>query len=192
MSDKVKKEYLEYLAELDTGKAQPLFHPYPVINIFREDEIMEEEQLKDKPEEEKLLTGLKGLLCDTSETVKPQIKKNLESEGAGFLGDDDIFSDNPKSPDFMIAMDSDASFLKYAVTRGCPALKATYGLISRYGMETDAPSLVQPAISANNTAMIAKVLQAAAGVDKKDPMSRDASNPGSFKLPSSSYKSPIG
>lgn len=174
MSDKVKKEYLEYLAELDTGKAQPLFHPYPVINIFREDEIMGEEQLKDKPEDEKLLTGLKGLLCDTSETVKPQIKKNLESEGAGFLGDDDIFSDNPKSPDFMIAMDSDASFLKYAVTRGCPALKATYGLISRYGMETDAPSLVQPAISAENTAMIARVLQAAAGVDKKDPMSRDA------------------
>ena len=106
MSDKVKKDYLENLAELDTGKAQPLFHPYPVINIFREDETTEEKQLKEKPEDETLLTGFKGIVCDASETVKPQITCNLESEGAGFLGDDDIFSDNPKSPDFMIAMDA--------------------------------------------------------------------------------------
>ena len=174
MSDKVKKDYLEKLAELDTGKAQPLFHPYPVINIFREDEPLKEENKKEQSTEEQLLSDVKGLICDTSETVKPQIKKNLELEGAGFLGDDDIFADTPKSPDFIIAMDSDASFLKYAVIRGCPALKATYGLISRYGMETDAPSLAQPAIGAENASMIARVLQAAAGVDKKDPMSRDA------------------
>lgn len=174
MSDTVKKDYLEELAGLDTGKAQPLFHPYPIINIFREDEPLKEENKKEKTIEEQLLAGVKGLICDGTENVKSQIRVNLEEEGAKFLGDDDIFSDDPKSPDFIIAMDADASFLKYAVTRGCPALKGTYGLVSRYGMDTEAPSLAQPAVSGANTAMLARVLQGAAGVDKKDPMSRDA------------------
>lgn len=182
-----KKEFLKELEELDTGKAQPLFHPYPVINIFREDEPIKEVLKKEKPEEEKLLINKKGLICDASETVKSQIAGNLEIDGAVLIseeqkttglilekeqnGGDSIQED---AADFVIAMDSDAGFLKYAIMQGCTALKTTYGLVSRYGMDADAPSLAQPAIGTKNAAMIGHVLQAAAGVDKKDPMSRDA------------------
>ena len=166
MLDKYKKDFLEELAGLDTGKAQPLFHPYPVINIFREDEPLKEKNRNEKPDEEKFLLGKKGILCDKSDTVKSEIAMNLEREGAFFVEEENA--------DFVIAMDKDASFLKYAVVQGCSALKATYGLISRHGMDTDAPSLAQPAIGAQNATMIAKVLQAAAVVDNKDPMSRDA------------------
>ena len=177
-----KKEYLNEIAELDTGKAQPLFHPYPVINIFREDEPLKEEKKKEKPEEEKLLANKKGIIYDAAETVKSQIGVNLELEGAKLISDEagddetkDAATENPEEyADFVVAMDSDAGFLKYAIGKGGAALKATFGLVTRYGMDTDAPSLAQPAIAAENTEMIARVLQAAAGVDKKDPMSRDA------------------
>ena len=168
MLDKSKKDFLEELVELDTGKAQPLFHPYSIINIFREDESLKEQNFNGKPEEEKLLVEKKGLVCDSSETVKSEVSIKLEQEGAILL------DENAENADFVIAMDKDAAFLKYAVTKGCTALKATYGLVSRYGMDTDAPSLAQPAVGAQNTAMIAKVLQSVAGVDNKDPMSRDA------------------
>lgn len=169
-----KKEYLKGMTELDTGKAQPLFHPFPVINIFREDEALKEEYKKEKTEEEKLLLGTKGILCDGAFHVVPQIRINMELDGAKFMGEEDIFTENPMNPDFIVAMDGDASFLKYSIAAGGPALKATYGLVSRYGMRTDTPSLAQPAVGAKNVTMVAKALQAAAGVDKKDPMSRDA------------------
>jgi len=168
MLDKIKQEFLEELAKLDTGKAQPLFHPYPVINIFREDEPLKERNFNGKPEEEKLLVEKKGLICDSSETVKSEISTNLEQEGAILL------NESAENADFVIAMDKDASFLKYAIVQNCSALKATYGLVSRYGMDTDAPSLAQPAIGAQNATMIAKTLQAVAAVDDKDPMARDA------------------
>ncbi len=168
MLDKIKKDFLDELAELDTGKAQPLFHPYPVINIFREDEPLELKKLKEK-EEEKLLTNMTGIICDASKNVQSQISILLEMEGA-----EDISEQEEEGVDFVIVMDSDASFLKYAVLKGCPALKATYGLVSRYGMDTDAPSLAQPAMGTQRVSAIAKVLQAIAGVDNKDPMSRDA------------------
>jgi len=171
MSDKIKKDYLEELAELDTGKAQPLYHPYPVINIFREDKPLEEKAVKEKIEEEKLLSGMKGFVCDTSFCVKPQIENMLEQEGAKLITpEDEVIPEDA----FVVAMDSDASFLKYAIAQGYASLKATYGLVSRYGMYIDTPSLAQPAVAAKNTAMIASVLQAVAGVDNKDPMSRDA------------------
>ena len=171
MLDEKKKEFLKELAELDTRKAQPLFHPYPVINIFREDKPLEEITLKEKTEGEKLLSGMQGLVCDASIGVKPQIEILLEQEGAKLLtSEDEVIPDDA----FVAAMDSDASFLKYAIVQGYAALKATYGLVSRYGMYTDAPSLAQPAVAAKNTSIIASVLQAVAGVDNKDPMSRDA------------------
>ncbi len=167
--DTIKKDFLEELANLDTGKAQPLYHPYPVINIFREDEAVKEAEKKEKAEEEeKLLIDKKGILCDAAETVKPEIAVNLEREGAV------MNKEEQDEADFVIAMDSDAAFLKYAITKGCPALKTTYGLVSRYGMDIDAPSLAQPAVGAQNAAICAAVLETIAGVDKKDPMSRDA------------------
>ena len=181
MPDNMQNEILKELLELDTGKAQPLFHPYPIINIFREDEPLTVKKIE-KKDDEKLLKDMAGVLCDVSETVKSQISIQLEIEGAKLVSEsntriDDVEEeDESKSEvaDFTIAMDPDASFLKFAILQGCPALKATYGLVSRYGMDTDAPSLAQPAIGAQSVSVIAKVLQAIAGVDNKDPMSRDA------------------
>ena len=165
MPDNMQNEILKELLELDTGKAQPLFHPYPIINIFREDEPLVVKKIEEK-EDEKLLTDMVGVLCDVSETVQSQISVQLAIEEAKIVSefngmtDDEEEEDESKSEgaDFTIAMDSDASFLKYAILQGCLALKATYGLVSRYGMDTDAPSLAQPAIGAPNVSVIAKVL----------------------------------
>ncbi len=47
-------EYVEKLNEIDTSKIEPLSHPLPVINVFREDKveksITSEEALKNSPD----------------------------------------------------------------------------------------------------------------------------------------------
>lgn len=47
-------EYVEKLNEIDTSKVEPLSHPSPVINVFREDyvkkSIKSEEALKNSPD----------------------------------------------------------------------------------------------------------------------------------------------
>lgn len=167
MLDTAKIEFLDELAQLDTGKAQPLFHPFPVINIFREDESLKAEPKKEKQTEDELLLGKKAVICDGCGSITSEIEHNLVREGT------DIVNISEET-DFVIAMDKEADFLKYAVAQGGTAIKSTYGLVSRYGMEMDAPSLSQPAVMADNSAVCAAVLQAMAAVDSKDPMSRDA------------------
>lgn len=47
-------EYVEKLNEIDTSKVEPLSHPLPVINVFREDYVKKslksEEALKNSPD----------------------------------------------------------------------------------------------------------------------------------------------
>ena len=154
------------LAELDTGKAQPLFHTFPVINIFREDEEGKEKNVHEKKEEDKLLVGKTGMIRGFSEYFKGEAMVCAEAEGADF-GD----GDGPV--DFVIDPDGDGLTLKSNVSLGYVALKATLGTISRYGMVTNTPSLTQVAVSANSVTNCAKVLEAVAAVDEKDSMSRN-------------------
>lgn len=47
-------EYVENLNEIDTSNVEPLSHPLPAINVFREDNVQEsiprEEALKNAPD----------------------------------------------------------------------------------------------------------------------------------------------
>lgn len=155
--------FLEQLAELDTGKAQPLFHTFPIINIFRE----EEEEIKEpllRKKEEKLLEGMAGALRGFHDALQAEGKTRAQVEGAVF---------DKEEVQFVLEPDSDGLTLKSYASLGWVSLKPTLGVISRYGMGATAPSLTQVAVSAKNVEDTAKVLEAVAAVDKKDPMSRD-------------------
>ena len=43
VDDVVMAYQISEFDDIDTGKAQPLFHTFPVINIFREDEPLPEQ-----------------------------------------------------------------------------------------------------------------------------------------------------
>lgn len=154
------------LAELDTGKAQPLFHTFPVINIFREDEEGKEKNVHEKKEEDKLLVGMTGMIRGFSEHFKGEAMVRAEAEGADF-------GDGDGTVDFVIEPDGDGLALKSNASLGYVALKPTLGTISRHGMMNNAPSLTQVAVSANSVTSCAKVLEAVAAVDEKDSMSRN-------------------
>lgn len=161
---------LEEWKEVDTGKAQPLFHTFPVINIFREDETAEQTVRTGKAEEEKLLIGRKGILYDSSENVTPEAAFLVQREGGILLTEEE----QEESADFSLVMDDDGACLELALTTGQVGLKPTAGLISRYGMRVRTPSLERIGLIARDVTLAACVLEAVAGVDPKDPMSRDA------------------
>lgn len=120
------------LSEVDTGKAQPLYHTYPVINIYREDK---------------------------REEAIPRERKEL--------------SDFPEDS-YLMGMEGDGTFTKEMSEKGEMVLKPTACLVSRSGFSVNLPSLENPAISAKDIDTLAQVLEAAAGVDEKDPWTRDA------------------
>lgn len=158
------KEVLEWLEELDTGKAQPLFHPFPIINIFCEDGEEKITNVKEKSDEDKLLLGMTGMARGFSKDFKGEAVKRAEAEGAKM---------NEGSPEFWLEADNNGISLKNSAAMNMVALKATFGTISRHGLCVDTPSLTQVAIGAKSVTACAKILEAVAAVDKKDPMSRD-------------------
>lgn len=154
--------------EVDTGKAQPLFHTFPVINIFRE-EKSEPEERKTKAKEDLLLAGKTGRLYDAAPFVEPEVKRKAEQEGAVF-----VLEEEDKDVDFSLVMDDDGACLQLALVTGQVGLKPTAGLVSRYGMCRRTPSLERVSLLAKDVEGCAGTLEAVAGLDAKDPMSRDA------------------
>ncbi len=152
------------LAELDTGKAQPLFHTFPVINIFREDEDGKKEAILRKREDRKLLEGKNGAVRGFCDALEAEAVARAKVEGASF---------EEGAIQFLMEPDCDGLTLKSQASLGWSALKPTLGTISRYGMGATAPSLTQIAVSAKTVEDTATVLEAVAAVDKKDSMSRD-------------------
>lgn len=158
------KAFLEKLTELDTGKAQPLYHTFPVINIFREDGEDKDEVILRKHEDRKLLEGVNGTVRGFCDALEAETVARAKVEGASF---------DQGEAAFILEPDSDGLTLKSYASLGWVSLKPTLGVISRYGMGATAPSLTQVTVSARNVEDTAKVLEAVAAVDKKDPMSRD-------------------
>lgn len=156
--------FLEQLEELDTGKAQPLYHTFPVINIFREDGEDKKETILRKHEDRKLLEGKNGAVRGFCEALEAETVARAKVEGASF---------DQGEAAFILEPDCDGLTLKSHASLGWVSLKATLGTTSRYGMGATAPSLTQIAVSARTVEDTAKVLEAVAAVDKKDPMSRD-------------------
>lgn len=154
--------------EVDTGKAQSLFHTFPVINIFRE-EKSEPEERRTKAEEDQLLAGKTGRIYDAAPSVEPEVKRKAEQEGAVFAAEEE-----GKEADFSLVMDDDGACLELALATGQVGLKPTAGLVSRYGMRRRTPSLERVSLLAKDAEGCARTLEAIAGVDAKDPMSRDA------------------
>lgn len=166
MASRINEEFLNHLAELETGKAQPLFHTFPVINIFREDDSKVAETLR-RNTGDKLLLDMKGVAVSFNPSFDAEAVIRAELEGARFEEED------PFTQDFVLFPDTDGGDIKECALNGYIGFKPTLGTISRYGMMTNVPSMTQVAISARNAEGCAKVLEATAAVDKKDSMSRD-------------------
>lgn len=166
MTNRINEEFLIHLAELETGKAQPLFYTFPVINIFREDDSKVAETLR-RNIGDKLLLDRKGTAVSFNPSFDAEAVVRAELEGAEFVEED------PFTQDFVLFPDTDGGDIKECALNGYIGFKPTLGTISRYGMMTNVPSMTQVAIGAKNVEDCAKVLEAVAAVDKKDSMSRD-------------------
>lgn len=166
MTSRINEKFLNHLAELETGKAQPLFHTFPVINIFREDDSELSKTVR-RNTEEPLLADKKGVAVSFNPSFDAEAVVRAELEGAEFVEED------PFTHDFILFPDTDGGDIKECARNGCIGLKPTLGTISRYGMMTNVPSMTQVAIGSKNVEDCAKVLGAVAAVDKKDSMSRD-------------------
>lgn len=170
VDDVVMAYQISEFDDIDTGKAQPLFHTFPVINIFREDEPLPEQELKEKAEEDKLLLGRQGVIYEYSETVVPEVVKRLKREGGNLILDEEEWG----KADFNIGLDGSTEFLQFSFSDHEVGLTPTTGLISRYGFPCRVPSLERVSISTKDVKACAELLEVVAGVDKKDPLSRDA------------------
>lgn len=166
MTKRINEEFLNQLVELETGKAQPLFHTFPVINIFREDEEKVKEPVR-RNTGDPLLADWKGVAVSFNPSFDGDAVVRAEMEGTCFVEED------PFLQDFILFPDTDGEDRKECARNGYIGLKPTLGTISRYGMMTNVPSMTQVAIGAKNAISCGKVLEAVAAVDKRDSMSRD-------------------
>ena len=166
MTKRINEEFLNQLVELETGKAQPLFHTFPVINIFREDEEKVKEPVR-RNTGDPLLADWKGVAVSFNPSFDGDAVVRAEMEGTCFVEED------PFLQGFILFPDTDGEDRKECARNGYIGLKPTLGTISRYGMMTNVPSMTQVAIGAKNAISCGKVLEAVAAVDKRDSMSRD-------------------
>lgn len=40
-------EYMEMLSAIDTGNIEPMSHPFPITNVFREDEVVQSQEISE-------------------------------------------------------------------------------------------------------------------------------------------------